>query len=130
MDRDFAIPALVAGVILLAAAWFAETRAETKRGSWAGEAPHVLEWLNNQKQPGSETSCCGIGDAVNVKIVGEAPGGIRLVVTNGRGNAPDGMELVAPLGSRVSVNMDPDGEAVAWVSKTGTVFCLSVPPKV
>jgi hypothetical protein len=101
-----------------------------KRGTWSDAPQFVRDWLSTQTQPGTGISCCGIGDAVNVEIVGAAGDGFRLRVVNGRGYLPEGMMLVAGRDRVVRVNFDADGRAVAWVSPSGTVYCLAPEPRV
>jgi hypothetical protein len=120
---------IILGALLLLAAVIGDARAE-KTGGWQGSSNYVLDWLQQQKQPGSNTSCCGLGDAVNVDIAGERGDEFRLVVTNGRGHLPDGIALFVARDRLVKTNLDPEGNAVAWVSSSGLVYCLSIPPKV
>jgi hypothetical protein len=104
-------------------------RAE-QTGTWSDAPDYVKEWLQTQKQPGSEISCCGLGDAINVEIVGEVGDMIRLRVTNGRGHMPNNTLLMVQKNRQVKSNLDVNGNDVAWVSSTGLVYCLSRAPKV
>ena len=106
----------------------ASARAD-KIGGWADAPDDVKAWLQNQKQPGSGISCCGLGDAVNVEMIGETPAGYRLRVINGRGHLENGTEIFSAADRVVRTNIDPDGNAVAWVSGAGQVYCVSFPPK-
>ena len=112
-------------IVLCAAPVHAE-----KLGGWADAPDDVKQWLQDQKQPGSGVSCCGLAEAVNVELVGETPTGFRLRVTNGRGHLENGTLLFAATDRVVRANFDPDGNAVAWVGPSGQVYCLSFPPKV
>lgn len=108
----------------------AEAQDQVKGGGWSGEPDYVLEWLSSQHAL-SGMSCCGLGDAVNVEILGEDIEGIVLRVTNPRSRTEIlvGSILHAEKESLVHVNLDPDDLAVAWVSNGGNfVYCLSSPP--
>ena len=106
-----------------------KARAE-KAGSWAGSPAHVLEWLGEQKMPGSQQSCCGVADAVNVEVLDESGTLYRLRVTNGRGHLADGTILFVGKDRQVRVNLDENGDDVAWVNSSGHVYCLARAPKV
>jgi hypothetical protein len=104
-------------------------RAE-KTGAWQGSPQHVLDWLQDQKMPGSPQSCCGIADAVNVEVLDESDTLYRLRVVNGRGHVADGTILFAGKDRQVRTNLDEDGNDVAWVNSAGHVYCLARAPKV
>jgi len=102
---------------------------EVKSGAWSDAPQYERDWLGTQHSRGG-MSCCGLGDAINVDILGEDGSGIALKVTNPRGRTElsVGQVLHANPESIVPVNLDPDGNAIAWVSYAGVnVYCLSGP---
>jgi hypothetical protein len=110
---------------------------QEKNGAWSDQSESFKQWLNTQKQPGSQNSCCGLGDAINVDILDDTPSGVRVKVTNPRAtNAPIGFEFIIPHDRIVAENYTEDGAAIAWIYYNKSypegmqIYCLSMAPKV
>ena len=121
---------LLVGIFFLVCS-LASAQESVKSGSWSSEPDYVREWLATQTSP-TGTSCCGLGDAINVEVLGPGePGKLLLKVLNPRSRTElsVGQVVIADVDVIVSRNYDPDGLAVAWVSyQAYAVYCLSRPP--
>lgn len=119
---------LIAAIVLGVMVGRAHAQEPVKNGAWADVPQFVRDWLATQKSPGG-MSCCGLGDAVNVKVLGDdANGGLQLEVVNPRARTElhVGQIIVAHGNVQVPQNYDPNGQAVAWVGYGGNiVYCLS-----
>jgi hypothetical protein len=101
---------------------------------WGNYPPEVHEWFGSVMQPGHEDeigsqghSCCGSGDAFEVRVLGEDPatGDIQVIIDEGKTLVPDGTEVLVPK-DKIQIkygNPFPD-KVILFMGGGLTVYCL------
>jgi hypothetical protein len=99
---------------------------------WGHYPPSIQGWFPKVMQPGFENdlsqghSCCGVADAFEARVIGEdrVTGDIIVVIDDGKGVIPDGIQVHAPR-KKIQVNYgNPTGKLIIFIGGGLTVYCL------
>jgi hypothetical protein len=94
-------------------------------GQWSTQPPEIREWFQSVMQPSGRASCCGEGDAFDVALDGEEPGGdIRAIIINGRGMIPDGTMVFVPRDKLQAKYGNPLDKIILFIGANGKPICL------
>jgi hypothetical protein len=96
-------------------------------GQWDDTPPQIRSWYQSLMQPDNPyMSCCGQSDAFEARVIGEdrVTRDIIVVIDDGKGVIPDGIQVRAPR-TKIQVNYgNPTGKLIIFIGGGLTVYCL------
>lgn len=94
-------------------------------GQWSNQPPEIRQWFQSVMQPNNRASCCGEGDAFDVRLDGEEQNGdIRAIILNGRGIYPDGTLVLVPHIKLQPKYGNPLDKVILFIGAKGEPICL------
>jgi hypothetical protein len=97
-------------------------------GQWGDQPANVRSWFQELKQPDNPTmSCCGEADAFeadNFEIAGDH---YVAIITDGRGEIPNGTRIPVPNSKMKWDRGNPTGHGIIFISAAGAIYCYVAP---
>jgi hypothetical protein len=117
--------ALASLVVLAAAVPMALAR---DNGQWENSPPNVRRWFQGLTQPDNPwVSCCGEADAYEADIFEVEGGHYVAIVTDGKGEIPNGTKIPVPDYKIKWDEGNPTGHGIIFIGVHGKVFCYIAP---
>jgi hypothetical protein len=124
--RPIGFVASAAALVLLA--HFVPNALARDNGQWEGAPPHVRRWFQGLRQPDHPNiSCCGEADAYEADIFEVQGGHYVAVITDGKGEIPNGTKIPVPDHKMKWDEGNPTGHGIIFLGIQGQVFCYVVP---
>ena len=97
-------------------------------GQWENSPPHVRRWFQGLKQPDNpRVSCCGEADAYEADIFEVDGGRYVAVITDGKGEIPNGTKIPVPNHKMKWDEGNPTGHSIIFIGVQGQVYCYVAP---
>jgi len=97
-------------------------------GQWANSAAGVRQWFQSLMQPDNPyLSCCGEADAFESDAFEVEGDHYIAVITDGKGNIPNGTRILVPSQKMKWDAGNPTGHGVIFVGPQGQVYCYVAP---
>jgi hypothetical protein len=97
-------------------------------GQWESSPPHVRKWFQGLRQPDNpRVSCCGEADAYEADIFEVGGGGYIAVITDGKGDIPNGTRIAVPNHKIKWDEGNPTGHGIIFIGIQGQVYCYVAP---
>jgi hypothetical protein len=97
-------------------------------GQWENSPPHVRRWFQGLKQPDNpRVSCCGEADAYEADIFEVDGGRYVAVITDGKGEIPNGTKIPVPNHKMKWDEGNPTGHGIIFIGVQGQVYCYVAP---
>jgi len=97
-------------------------------GQWANQPPAVRQWFQNLMRPDNPlASCCGEADAYEADSFEVSSDHYIAIITNGKGEIPEGRRIQVPNSKIKWDNGNPTGHGIIFIGSFGDVLCY-VPP--
>jgi hypothetical protein len=97
-------------------------------GQWGAQPPNVRQWFQHLMQPDQPTmSCCGEADAYeadNFEVEGDH---YVAIVTNGKGQIPDGTRVPVPNAKMKWNEGNPTGHGILFIGPARQIYCYVTP---
>ena len=128
---------LVASCVVLSALpwpsyWFQRLRRRSRwhetMASWENSPPNVRRWFQGLTQPDNPwVSCCGEADAYEADLFEVEGGHYVAVITDGKGEIPNGTKIPVPYYKIKWDEGNPTGHGIIFIGIQGQVFCYIAP---
>src|SRR3979411_1602304 len=93
-------------------------------GQWENSPPHVRRWFQGLRQPDNpRVSCCGEADAYEADIFEVDGGRYVAVITDGKGEIPNGTKIPVPNHKLKWDEGNPTGHGIIFIGVQGQVYC-------
>jgi hypothetical protein len=97
-------------------------------GQWENSPPHIRQWFQGLKQPDHPTvSCCGEADAYEADIFEVESDHYVAVITDGKGEIPNGTKILVPNHKIKWDEGNPTGHGIIFIGSHGQVLCYVAP---
>jgi hypothetical protein len=97
-------------------------------GQWENSPPHIRQWFQGLKQPDHPTvSCCGEADAYEADIFEVEADHYVAVITDGKGEIPNGTKILVPNHKIKWDEGNPTGHGIIFMGSQGQVLCYVAP---
>ena len=97
-------------------------------GQWENSPPHVRRWFQGLKQPDNpRVSCCGEADAYEADIFEVDGGRYVAIITDGKGEIPNGTKIPVPNHKMKWDEGNPTGHGIIFIGVQGQVYCYVAP---
>lgn len=97
-------------------------------GQWENSPPHVRQWFQGLRQPDNpKVSCCGEADAYEADIFEVEADHYVAVITNGKGEIPNGTKILVPNHKIKWDEGNPTGHGIVFIGAHGQVLCYVAP---
>jgi hypothetical protein len=107
---------------------FAPDASARDNGQWESSPPHVRRWFQGLKQPDNpRVSCCGEADAYEADIFEVDGGRYVAVITDGKGEIPNGTRIPVPNHKMKWDEGNPTGHGIIFIGVQGQVYCYVAP---
>jgi|tagenome__1003787_1003787.scaffolds.fasta_scaffold20232129_1 hypothetical protein len=117
--------ALASLMVLVVASPMASAR---DNGQWENSPPHVREWFQGLRQPyNPRVSCCGEVDAYEADIFEVEGGRYVAVITDGKGEIPNGTRVPVPNNKIKWDEGNSTGHGIIFIGIHGQVYCYIAP---
>ena len=116
---------LLAPLVILATAVQVAAR---DNGQWADSPSSIRQWFQSLMQPDNPyLSCCGEADAFESDAFEVEGDHYIAVITDGKGNIPNGTRIPVPNQKMKWDAGNPTGHGVIFVGPQGRVYCYVAP---
>jgi hypothetical protein len=123
--RSILCIALASLLVLAAATPLAPAR---DNGQWENSPPNVRRWFQGLRQPDNpRMSCCGEADAYEADIFEVDGGHYVAVITDGKGEIPNGTKIPVPNNKIKWDEGNPTGHGIIFIGLQGQVYCYVLP---
>ena len=90
--------------------------------------PHVRRWFQGLRQPDNpRVSCCGEADAYEADIFEVDGGRYIAIITDGKGDIPNGTKIPVPNHKMKWDEGNPTGHGIIFIGIQGQVYCYVAP---
>ena len=97
-------------------------------GQWENSPPHVRRWFQGLRQPDNpRVSCCGEADAYEADIFEVDGGRYVAIITDGKGDIPNGTKIPVPNHKMKWDEGNPTGHGISFIGIQGQVYCYVAP---
>ena len=97
-------------------------------GQWENSPPHVRRWFQGLRQPDNpRVSCCGEADAYEADIFEVDGGRYIAIITDGKGDIPNGTKIPVPNHKMKWDEGNPTGHGIIFIGIQGQVYCYVAP---
>jgi hypothetical protein len=97
-------------------------------GQWANQPPAVRQWFQTLMQPDDPTSsCCGEADAFEADSFEVQDGEYVAIITNGKGEIPEGTRIPVPNTKIKWDKGNPTGHGIIFIGNFGEILCYVTP---
>lgn len=98
---------------------------------WHNSPANVRQWFQNLMQPDNAyVSCCGEADAFEADVFESEGDHYVAIITDGKGEVPDGMRIQVPNSKLKWDSGNPTGHGIIFLSTHNppAVLCYVTPP--
>jgi hypothetical protein len=97
-------------------------------GQWEKSPPDVRRWFQGLTQPDNPmASCCGEADAYEADIFEVEADHYVAVITDGKGDIPNGTKIPVPNRKMKWDKGNPTGHGIIFIGLQGQVYCYIAP---
>ena len=98
-------------------------------GQWENSPPHVRRWFQGLRQPDNPRSVArrGEADAYEADIFEVDGGRYVAIITDGKGDIPNGTKIPVPNHKMKWDEGNPTGHGIIFIGIQGQVYCLRRP---
>ena len=90
--------------------------------------PHIRRWFQGLRQPDNpRVSCCGEADAYEADIFEVDGGRYVAIITDGKGEIPNGTKIPVPNHKMKWDEGNPTGHGIIFIGIQGQVYCYVAP---